>query len=62
MAWWFVKYRDDFTFTFLLGWVPTASGCRAQLFVRGKLVCLFTVFVLSIEARQPRVSVDRHRS
>jgi hypothetical protein len=31
----------------------------AQLFVRGKLVRLFTVFVSSIEARQPRVAVDR---
>jgi hypothetical protein len=42
----------------LLGWVSIAHGCRAQLFVRGKLVRLFTVFVSSIEARQPRAAVD----
>jgi hypothetical protein len=28
-----------------LGWVSIARGCRAQLFVRGKLVRFFTVFV-----------------
>jgi hypothetical protein len=33
--------------------------CRAQLFVFGKLVPLFTVFLSSIEARQPRVAGDR---
>jgi hypothetical protein len=41
-----------------LGWVSISRGCRAQLFVRGKLVRLFTVFVPSIEARQPRAAVD----
>jgi hypothetical protein len=30
----------------------------APLFVRGKLVRLFTVFVSSTEARQPRAAVD----
>jgi hypothetical protein len=30
--------------------------------VRGKLVRLFTVFVSSIEARQPRAAVDRYCS
>jgi hypothetical protein len=30
-----------------------------QLFVRGKLVRLFTVFVSSIEARQPRDAVPQ---
>jgi hypothetical protein len=32
-------------------------GFRAQQFVRSKLVRLFTVFVSSIEARQPRAVV-----
>jgi hypothetical protein len=35
-----------------------ARGYRAQLFVRSKLVRLLTVFVSSIEARQPRAAVD----
>jgi hypothetical protein len=34
----------------------------AQLFMRGKFVRLFTVFVSSNEARQPRAAVDRHCS
>jgi hypothetical protein len=34
-----------------LGWVSIARGCRAQLFVHGKLVRLFTMFVSSIEVR-----------
>jgi hypothetical protein len=34
-------------------------GCRAQLFVRGKLVRLFTVFVSSIEARQHGIDSAR---
>jgi hypothetical protein len=33
-------------------------GCREQLFVRGKLVRLFTLFVSSIEAWQPRAADD----
>jgi hypothetical protein len=41
-----------------LDWVLIALGCRAQLFVCGKHVRLFTVFVSSIEERQPRVAVD----
>jgi hypothetical protein len=35
---------------------------RAQLFVHGKLVRLFTVFVSGIEARQPRAAVDQRCS
>jgi hypothetical protein len=35
-----------------LGSVSISRGCLAQLFVRGKLVRLFTVFVSSIEARR----------
>jgi hypothetical protein len=46
----------------IVGWVSIALGCRAQLFVRGKLVRLFTVFVSNIEARQPRAAVDRRCS
>jgi hypothetical protein len=42
--------------------VLIARCCREQLFVRGKLVRLFTVFVSSIEERQPRVAVDRRCS
>jgi hypothetical protein len=38
-------------FRFPLSFVSIARGCRAQLFVRGKLIRLFTVFVSSIEAR-----------
>jgi hypothetical protein len=45
-----------------LSWVWIARGCRAQLFVRGKLVCLFTVFVSNIELPLPRAAVDRHCS
>jgi hypothetical protein len=40
------------------GWVSIAGGCRTQLFVNGKLVRLFTVFVSTIETRQPRAAVD----
>jgi hypothetical protein len=46
-------------FPFALGWVSIARGCRAQLFVRGKLVRLLTVFVSSIEARQPRAAISQ---
>jgi hypothetical protein len=46
-------------FILFLGCVSIARGCRAQLFVLGKLVRLFTVFVSSIEAWQPRAAVDR---
>jgi hypothetical protein len=35
----------------VLGRLLIAGDCRAQLFVRGKLIRLFTVFVSSIEAR-----------
>jgi hypothetical protein len=40
-----------------VGYTKLGIDC-AQLFVRGKLVRLFTVFVSSIEARQPRAAVD----
>jgi hypothetical protein len=43
-------------------WVLIARGCRAQLFVCGKLVRLFTVFVSSTEARQLRAAVGRRCS
>jgi hypothetical protein len=53
------KFTNEcFPEALLLGWVSIVCGCPAQLFVRGKLVCLFTEFVSNIEARQPRADVD----
>jgi hypothetical protein len=57
------KFTNEcFPKALLLGWVSILRGCRAKLFVRDKLVCLFTVFVSNIEARQPRADVDRRCS
>jgi hypothetical protein len=50
-----------------VSFVSIARGCREQLFVRGKLLRLFTMFVSSIEARRaidavPQFSRDHHES
>jgi hypothetical protein len=47
---------------YFLSWVSIARGCRAQQFVRGKLVRLFMCSFIQHRARQPRAAVDRRKS